>query len=54
MAEILYVSKDDISLTELYCMVSKEMDSKAFYEALSALYAIGKIEMSKNGRITKC
>ncbi len=54
MAEILDALETDLSLAELYCKVSPKMDSKAFYEALSALYAIGKIDMSERGRVRKC
>ncbi len=54
MTEILNSLGFESAPADLYRKVSKKMDSKAFYEALSALYAIGRIEMSEKGRIRKC
>lgn len=54
MAEVLCSLETNATVTELYRRISGKMDSKSFYEALSSLYAIGKIKMTIDGRIEKC
>ncbi len=54
MAEILSSISEDMLPTEIYMMVSMKMDAKEFYDGLSALFAIRKIEFLEDGRIRKC
>ncbi len=54
MAEILSSISEDMLPTEIYMMVSTKMNAKEFYDGLSALFAIRKIEFLEDGRIKKC
>lgn len=54
MAEILSSINDDMLPTEIYIMVYTKMNAKEFYDGLSALFAIGKIEFLEDGRVRKC
>jgi hypothetical protein len=53
MAEILSSINKDMLPTEIYMMVSTKMNAKEFYDGLSALFAIRKIEYLEDGRIRK-
>lgn len=54
MAEILSVIHQDMLPTEIYIKVCSKMNVKDFYDGMSALFAIKKIELVKDGRIRKC
>ena len=54
MVEILSVIHQDMLPTEIYLNVRLKMDVKDFYDGMSALFAIKKIELVKDGRIRKC
>ena len=54
MVEIMNVINGNTSLVDLFSRVSNMMGPKEYYEALSALYAVGKIKFLDDGRIAKC
>lgn len=54
MAEILSVIHQDMLPTEIYVKVRLKMNAKNFYDGMSALFTIKKIELVKDGRIRKC
>ncbi len=54
MTEILSSINGDMLPTEIYLKVSKKMSVREFYDGLSFLYAIQKVNLLKNGRIRKC
>lgn len=54
MVEILSVIHQDMLPTEIYLNVRLKMNVKDFYDGMSALFAIKKIELVKDGRIRKC
>lgn len=54
MAEILSVIDKDMLITEIYMKVSLKMNAKEFYDGMSALFAIRKINFGEDGRIRKC
>lgn len=54
MAEILNVIHQDMFPTEIYMKVRLKMNAKEFYDGMSALFAIRKIELVEDGRIRKC
>lgn len=51
MVEIITILKSDMLPTEIFAIVSRKMSALDFYEALTALYAVGKICYLKSGRI---
>lgn len=54
MAEILNTVNKDMFPIEIYTKVSSKMNAKGFYDGMSALFAIRKIERLEDGRIRKC
>lgn len=54
MVEILNAINNDMLPTEIYIKVSSKMNVKEFYDGMSALFAIGKIKLLKDGRVRKC
>lgn len=54
MVEILSVIHQDMLPTEIYLNVRLKMNVKDFYDGMSALFAIKKIELVEDGRIRKC
>ena len=54
MAEILNAINNDMFPTEIYIKVSSKMNAKEFLDGMSALFAIQKVELLKEGRISKC
>lgn len=54
MTEILSSIDGDMLPTELYLRVSKKMNAREFYDGLSALFAVRKIDLLEDGRIRKC
>ncbi len=54
MIEILRVINKDMFLTEIYRKISSKMNVREFYDGMSALFAIKKVEFLNDGRIRKC
>ncbi len=54
MVEILSSLKGDMLPTEIFMTVSSRMNAKEFYDGLSALFAIRKIDLLEDGKIRKC
>lgn len=44
----------DMKPADLFIKLSKKLDAKGFYEALSCLYALGKVELNEKGELRKC
>lgn len=54
MVEVLKAINKDMFPIEIYMAVSSKMNAREFYDGMSALFAIGKIESLEGGRIRKC
>ncbi len=54
IVEILNAIDNEMLVTEIYMKVSSKMNTKEFYDGMSVLFAINKIDFTKDGRIRKC
>ena len=54
MVQVINTLDEEIKPADLFIKLSKKMDAKAFYEALSCLYALGKVEFNEKGELRKC
>ncbi len=54
IVEILNAIDNEMLATEIYMKVSSKMNTKEFYDGMSVLFSINKIDFTKDGRIRKC
>ncbi len=54
MVVIINALDAEMKPVDLFIKLSKKLDAKDFYEALSCLYALGKVEFNEKGELRKC
>lgn len=54
MVQVINALDAEMKPASLFVRLSKRMGAKDFYEALSCLYALGKVEFNEKGELRKC